>query len=96
MTDHKAVLGIFAHGSTHVVGDGFHVRDLFPSAAIGRRLSPFLLLDHAGPTEYSPTEARRGVGERPHRGFETVSILYQGTLEQRDSAGNAGSLGRLS
>src|SRR5262245_24162100 len=51
----KSVLGLYRHGSRHVVGDGFHVRNLFPSNPIGEDLSPFLLLDYAGPTRYEPT-----------------------------------------
>jgi len=88
----KRVLGILRPGSTHMVGDGFHVRNLFPSNDLGEQISPFLLLDYAGPTTYGPTEEPRGVGEHPHRGFETVTIVYQGELEHRDSAGNSGKL----
>ncbi len=89
----KSVVGTFASGSTHGVGDGFHVRNMFPSNALGERLSPFLLLDLAGPTRYSPTATPRGVGEHPHRGFETVTLVYQGRLAHRDSAGNSGVVG---
>ena len=88
----KQLLGLYAPGSTHVVGDGFHVRNLFPSNDLGERISPFLLLDYAGPTRYGPTDTPRGVGEHPHRGFETVTIVSQGELEHRDSAGNSGKL----
>jgi quercetin 2,3-dioxygenase len=49
-------------------------------------ISPFLLLDHAGPMEFPPTEKRLGVGEHPHRGFETVTIVYSGEVEHRDSS----------
>jgi hypothetical protein len=55
--------------------------------------SPFLLLDYAAPREFRPTADRRGVGAHPHRGFETVTILYQGEVEHRDSAGNRGRIG---
>jgi redox-sensitive bicupin YhaK (pirin superfamily) len=89
----KKVLRVYQSGSTHWVGDGFHVRNLFPSNDLGQQISPFLLLDYAGPTDFPPTERPRGVGEHPHRGFETVSIVYQGELEHRDSAGNHGTLG---
>jgi quercetin 2,3-dioxygenase len=51
------------------------------------------LLDYAGPTYYPPTNQPRGVGEHPHRGFETVTIVYQGAVDHRDSAGNAGTIG---
>ena len=89
----KKVLGTFGPGSTHMVGDGFHVRNLFPSNPLGERISPFLLLDYAGPTYYAPSDRTRGVGEHPHRGFETVTIIYQGGVEHRDSAGNSGRIG---
>ena len=77
----------------HWVGNGFPVRTLFSYPTHGQVLSPFLLLDYAGPMEFSPTTERRGVGEHPHRGFETVTIVYQGELEHRDSAGNHGKIG---
>jgi redox-sensitive bicupin YhaK (pirin superfamily) len=75
-----------------MVGDGFHVRNLFPSNDLGESISPFLLLDYMGPTTFPPLDVPRGVGEHPHRGFETVTIVYQGELEHRDSAGNSGKL----
>jgi redox-sensitive bicupin YhaK (pirin superfamily) len=86
----KEVLHVYQPGSTHMVGDGFPVRNLFPSNDLDRRLSPFLMLDYAGPTYFPPTDEPRGVGEHPHRGFETVTIVYQGTVAHRDSGGNAG------
>jgi redox-sensitive bicupin YhaK (pirin superfamily) len=60
---------------------------------MGKLLSPFLLLDLAGPSEFSPTRSQRGVGEHPHRGFETVTIVYSGEVDHRDSTGNGGSIG---
>ncbi len=84
---------IYSPGSTHVVGDGFHVRNLFPSHDLDRDVSPFIMLDYAGPTHYPPTDQPRGVGEHPHRGFETVTLVYQGRVAHRDSAGNAGVIG---
>jgi quercetin 2,3-dioxygenase len=93
MENSKQVLRVYQSASTHWVGDGFHVRNLFPSNDLGRKISPFLLLDYAGPTEFAPTDRPHGVGEHPHRGFETVTIVYQGELEHRDSAGNRGTLG---
>jgi redox-sensitive bicupin YhaK (pirin superfamily) len=77
----------------HWVGDGFPVRTLFAYPNLGPVLSPFLLLDYAGPTEFSPTSERRGVGEHPHRGFETVTIVYEGEVEHRDSSGGGGKIG---
>ena len=77
----------------HWVGDGFPVRTLFAYPNLGPVLSPFLLLDYAGPAEFSPTAERRGVGEHPHRGFETVTIVYEGEVEHRDSSGGGGRIG---
>ena len=77
----------------HWVGDGFPVRTLFSYPTLGQVLSPFLLLDYAGPTQFTPTTARRGVGEHPHRGFETVTIVYAGEVEHRDSSGGGGRIG---
>ena len=77
----------------HWVGDGFPVRTLFAYSNLGSVLDPFLLLDHAGPHEFPPTEQRLGVGEHPHRGFETVTIVYNGEVEHRDSSGGGGKIG---
>ena len=80
--------------SLHWVGDGFPVRSIFSYDNLGREaLSPFLMLDYAAPRRFEPAAVRRGVGEHPHRGFETVTIVYQGELEHRDSAGNGGRIG---
>src|SRR5215475_12902460 len=89
----KEVLGVYQPGSTHMVGDGFPVRNLFPSNDLDRELDPFLMLDYAGPRLFSATDHPRGVGEHPHRGFETVTIMYEGAVAHRDSAGNAGVIG---
>lgn len=77
----------------HWVGDGFPVRTLFAYSDLGALTTPFLLLDHAGPVDFAPTTERRGVGAHPHRGFETVTIVYDGEVEHRDSAGGGGSIG---
>jgi quercetin 2,3-dioxygenase len=77
----------------HWVGDGFPVRTLFAYPNLGSVISPFLLLDYAGPMEFPPTDKRRGVGEHPHRGFETVTIVYEGEVEHRDSSGGGGTIG---
>lgn len=76
--------------SPHWVGDGFPVRSIFSYRELGQNISPFLLMDYGGPTVFSPTDKRRGVGEHPHRGFETVTIVYHGEVEHRDSAGGGG------
>ena len=90
MSKQKKVLGIFEAGSNHWVGDGFPVRNLFPSNGVGKEVDPFLMLDYAGPTYFKPRSQPPGVGEHPHRGFETVTIAYQGSVQHRDSAGNKG------
>ena len=77
----------------HWVGDGFPVRSIFSYNDRGAELSPFLLLDYAGPAEFPPTDRRRGVGAHPHRGFETVTIVYSGEVEHRDSSGGGGIIG---
>jgi quercetin 2,3-dioxygenase len=88
----KTVEKVLRNQQPHWVGDGFPVRSLF-TYQNGPAVSPFLLLDYAGPYEFSPSPAPRGVEEHPHRGFETVTIVYQGELEHRDSAGNHGAIG---
>jgi redox-sensitive bicupin YhaK (pirin superfamily) len=89
----KDIVGIYQPGSRHMVGDGFPVRNLFPSNDLDREVSPFLMLDYAGPQYFEPTDHPRGVGEHPHRGFETVTLVYEGVVAHRDSAGNAGVIG---
>ena len=88
----KKIKRVVRNVGMHWVGDGFPVRSLF-SYARGNEFDPFLLLDYAGPYEFSANEAKRGVGEHPHRGFETVTILYAGELEHRDSSGSRGTIG---
>jgi redox-sensitive bicupin YhaK (pirin superfamily) len=89
----KKVLGIYTSPKQHWVGDGFPVRSLFSYDSLGKHASPFLLLDYAGPTEFTPASRRRGVGQHPHRGFETVTIVYKGEVEHRDSTGSGGTIG---
>jgi quercetin 2,3-dioxygenase len=78
----------------HWVGDGFPVRSIFSYNDLGKEISPFLLLDYAGPENFPPSEQRRGVGGHPHRGFETVTIVYSGEVEHRDSSGGGGIVRR--
>jgi quercetin 2,3-dioxygenase len=89
----KKVLGRYGSEHGHWVGDGFPVRSLFSYQDLGEGISPFLLLDYAGPHNFEPTEKRRGVGQHPHRGFETVTIVYDGEVEHRDSIGQGGIIG---
>ena len=79
----------------HWVGDGFPVQSLLSyNSGLDQLQSPFLLLDYAGPHDFAPTERRLGVGAHPHRGFETVTIVYDGEVEHRDSSGAGGKIGK--
>lgn len=73
----KKVLEIRGKAGRHWIGNGFPVRSMFSYRSHPQVLSPFLLLDHAGPAEFAPATMPRGVGKHPHRGFETVTVVYQ-------------------
>ena len=88
----KSVLSIEKAPPRHWVGDGFPVASMF-SYDSAPAMSPFLLLDYAAPAGFAPSTEPRGVREHPHRGFETVTIAYQGEIEHRDSAGHSGRIG---
>ncbi|EDV4940978.1 pirin family protein [Salmonella enterica subsp. arizonae] len=89
----KQITGVYTAPRPHWVGDGFLVRSLFSYQSHTQQLSPFLLLDYAGPHTFTPGNEKRGVGEHPHRGFETVTIVYSGEVEHRDSTGRGGVIG---
>ena len=89
----KRVLGIYNPPPQHWVGDGFPVRSIFSYQSHGKQLSPFLLLDFAGPAQFPSATRPRGVGQHPHRGFETVTIVYEGEVAHRDSTGQGGVIG---
>ena len=89
----KKVLRIHRSSGMHWVGNGFPVRSVFDYNGLGRELSPFLLLDYAAPYSFAPGDEKRGVGGHPHKGFETVTVAYQGELEHRDSSGGGGKIG---
>ena len=89
----KKVLGIHATAPRHWVGDGFPVRTSFSYKTLGGDADPFLMLDLAGPSPFPPGDLQRGVGQHPHRGFETVTLVYQGEVEHRDSTGAGGVIG---
>ena len=89
----KKLLRIHQSSGMHWVGNGFPVRSVFDYNGLGRELSPFLLLDYAAPYEFPPGNEKRGVGGHPHKGFETVTVAYQGELEHRDSSGGGGKIG---
>jgi redox-sensitive bicupin YhaK (pirin superfamily) len=85
---------IYSHKSNerHWVGDGFPVRSIFTYNNLANDMSPFLLMDYAGPAQFEPSKHIRGVEEHPHRGFETVTIVYSGEVEHRDSSGGGGMI----
>jgi hypothetical protein len=89
----KKLLSMRRETERHWVGDGFPVRSLFSYNDRQVPPSPFLLLDYAGPAEFAPALRPRGVDFHPHRGFETVTVVYQGEVEHRDSAGHSGKVG---
>ena len=89
----KKVAFIKRSSGSHWVGDGFPVRSIFSYHDIADQLSPFLLMDYAGPADFPPTRRKLGVGQHPHRGFETVTIVYQGGVSHRDSSGGGGTIG---
>jgi redox-sensitive bicupin YhaK (pirin superfamily) len=89
----KKIFNVYDSPPAHWVGDGFPVRSVLSHHAMEGRTSPFLLLDYAGPAEFEPARGKPGVGAHPHKGFETVTIVYKGELEHGDSGGNHGSIG---
>ena len=89
----KKLQRIHRSSELHWVGNGFPVRSVFGYNDLGRELSPFLLLDYAAPFPFPPGTEKRGVGAHPHKGFETVTVAYQGELEHRDSSGGGGKIG---
>lgn len=89
----RGVERILNPGAAHWVGDGFLVHGMLSPGGDPRAQSPFLLLDHAARRRFEPGSERRGVGEHPHRGFETVTLAYAGEIEHRDSSGGGGLIG---
>lgn len=83
---------IYRADGQHWVGNGFLVQPLFSHMADDRGTNPFLMLDYAAPYEFAPNETHgpRGVGQHPHKGFETVTIAYHGEVAHRDSSGGGG------
>jgi quercetin 2,3-dioxygenase len=88
----RTVEGIHKSTSFHWVGDGFFVSTYFPSRHLrAERVSPFVLMDYGPGKDFAPSaEGKRGVGWHPHRGFETVTLAWEGSVAHRDNAGNAG------
>lgn len=89
----KRLIEVQGNDQGHWVGNGFPVRTLFFYQQLGKEMSPFLMLDLAGPAEFPATTERKGVGTHPHRGFETVTIVYDGEVSHKDSTGQGGTIG---
>lgn len=89
----RDIISVESAPRSHWVGDGFPVRTLFSHHSHGQSVSPFLLFDYAGPATFEPTAEQRGVETHPHRGFETVTIVYEGEVAHRDSTGAGGTIG---
>lgn len=91
----RNIIGTYRAPKGHWVGDGFPVSQMFSYSNHGKHLNPFILLDRAGPADFPSSEgATRGVGEHPHRGFETVTIVYDGEVAHHDSTGQGGVIGK--
>lgn len=88
----KKIIGVYRNQNMHWVGDGFPVKNLFSYDRLGQAISPFLLLDYAAPYHFEPTTEQHGVGSHPHRGFETVTLAYQGAVTHQDSSGGGGTI----
>ena len=90
----RAVARLIPAPRRHWVGDGFHVAPIFGNAAFSEEISPWLMFDYAAPQDFPVSlDKRPGVGEHPHRGFETITIAFQGEVEHADSAGGGGVIG---
>ena len=94
MSNLKSIEKIIPAPATHWVGDGFFMHNFIPQSINQNRVSPFLMLDYGAKHYFEPSEIPRGVGVHPHRGFETVTIAYQGKVAHHDSAGNSGIIGQ--
>ncbi|WP_395767909.1 pirin family protein [Aquirufa sp.] len=91
----KAIEAVYPPGPAHFVGDGFRVHNFIPSrhGLDMQRMTPFIMMDYGAKFHFPPSDAPRGVGVHPHRGFETVTIAYKGRVAHHDSAGGGGIIG---
>jgi redox-sensitive bicupin YhaK (pirin superfamily) len=91
----RTVSGVFRATPQHWVGNGFYVSSYFPRQGLpAERVSPFLLMDYGPPRDFPPAaRERRGVGWHPHRGFETVTVAWEGAVAHADNAGHRGVIG---
>lgn len=91
MNAYRGVEGVFSPTNTHMVGNGFKVMNFFPNGkGFEERMSPFFLLDFNAEVNFPPSDISRGVGVHPHRGIETITFAYKGSVAHHDSAGNSG------
>jgi quercetin 2,3-dioxygenase len=87
----RGVETVCSPANTHMVGNGFRVMNFYPNGkGFEERMSPFFLLDFNAETHFPPSDIARGVGVHPHRGIETVTFAYKGSVAHHDSAGNSG------
>lgn len=89
----KKIISVHSQPQGHWVGDGFPVRTVISPRQQGAKVGPFIMLDYGGPYEFEPATKPRGVDSHPHKGFETVTVVFQGEVEHRDSRGNSGKIG---
>lgn len=97
-TKFRSVKRVMLRPPAHWVGDGFHVFPVFHDLAFTKDISPLLMFDYAAPKKFNPSSSsvekpKKGVGQHPHRGFETVTIAFQGEVEHEDNQGNSGIIG---
>lgn len=91
MKKYRSIEEVLSPSASHMVGDGFKVVNFSPGGrSFGGRMSPFFLMDFNPEFNFTPTTVPRGVGVHPHRGFETVTIAYKGSVAHNDSTGNSG------
>lgn len=91
MKTYRSIEEIMSPSNAHMVGDGFKVMNYHPNGdEFSKRMNPFILMDYNAEVEFAPTDKPRGVGVHPHRGFETVTISYKGSVAHHDSYGNHG------
>jgi len=94
MPKYRTVRRVMERPFKHWVGDGFHVYPVFADLAFKEDLSPLLMFDYGAPQTFSSKVGKpRGVGMHPHRGFETVTIAFQGEVEHGDNKGNSDVIG---
>ncbi len=93
-TEKKTLEAIIAPPAPHYVGNAFHVHNFIPGGPLMdmKRMSPFIVLDYNAKMQVEPSDEPHGVGVHPHKGFETVTIVYHGSVSHRDSSGGGGTI----